>query len=171
MAALLLEHTFGYLNSGIAEHGNATAAHQRKRVAHAYYHSSKSTLNEQFGARWSLAIVRTRFECHIDCSTAQQRAVGHRSHCVYLGMSLAIAAVKALADNLAISHNHRPHHRVGRHIAGTERRELQRAPHISFVVGNIHNLIICCPAHTAGVKCGVHPFRWQSYDKRTEESK
>ena len=103
----------------------------------------------------------------------QQVLVGrlYRSEGVYLRMPLSAPHVISFAYYAPPAHNHRPHHRVGRHIAGTERRELQRAPHISFVVGNIHNLIICCPAHTAGVKCGVHPFRWQSYDKRTEESK
>ena len=155
VAALVLKHAYGHLNSGIAKHGNATAAHLWERVAHAYYHSAKSALNEQFGARWRLAIVRTRFESHIDCSAAQQRAVGHRSHSVHFGMTLAVAAVKALADNLAISHNHRPHHRVGRHIARAECRELQRAPHISFIVGNIHIKNICFRALCRGVRLRV----------------
>ena len=81
--------------------------------------------------------MRTRFKSDIDCARGQQRLVTHTGNGVDLGMSLATAAVKPLANYPAVMHHHSAHHGIRRGVSPTLPRQLQCPAHISLI--NIHN--------------------------------
>ena len=137
-AALVGEEPFVDLYAGLAEHGDATACHLRVGVAGGHYHAPEAALDEQFGARRCLAVVRAWLEGDVYGALREQGAVGvgDRAHGVDLGMRASETAVPAFAYYASVRcRYHCAYHWVGRYMACAGTGKGQCAAHVLGVVG------------------------------------
>ena len=130
--AFFLQHSHRHFYARISQFLDAATLHFCKRV-HASHHASfQSFADNQIGARWSLSIMGTRFQTHINRSIFQQMLIFflHRSQSIHLRMSFSASHVIPFSNDSPLTNNNSPHHRVGLCILLSVASQLNATVHI-----------------------------------------
>ena len=134
--AFRLQNAYCYLDSCLANLLDSTPLNLGKRIYAATDTPLHAFPDDQVGTRRRLAIMRTRFETHVDGGILQQMLIFglHRSKGIDLCMPLATSYMIALADDSSFcAHDDGAHHRIRLRILPTILSQLQAAAHEHFV--------------------------------------
>jgi hypothetical protein len=119
------------LHPGAPQRRDPAAVDVRVGVERRHHDARYTALQDSLDARWRSPVVRAGFEGNVE-----RRATRRTTGCVErddLRVGLSAAFVVALADDRAVAHDHRPHHRIGRGLPGRAPRQVERAPHVRLV--------------------------------------
>ena len=137
VGALGREHTRSHRDIDGAQHLVALARVRGIRIRRTDDHAGQPRFDDGIGAGTGSAGRTTRLKGHVECGPGL-RLPAEGSQRIDLSMRLTVFRVEALRDNLAVFDDQCANKRVGMGRAPTPSRQIERAPHETFMFGRIH---------------------------------
>lgn len=132
-ACLALEHALGHIHTSGLQTADAIPIHRRERITMRDDHKLNTAGDDQVGTWSRAAMVRARFQVHVEHRILRYRFVSERGQARGLSMWPSCRLMPAFGEYAVLDNKDGAHHRIGGRGRSSQPGQFQATSHPGFV--------------------------------------